>query len=104
MAQGGRLVKIAGKYSFNNGERVVTESFPQLLNEVKAAITLVNAGEHKTKISKEKTMAGKVLYKPASINSAFKAEFAKSGWRPVRVSCEYPTTHYLEDYLTRSSN
>lgn len=93
---------IAGIYSFNDGEKEVTRRYPNLLNEVKAAIKAVNAADHKTKISKEKTMPGKVLFKPASINKAFKAEF--EGWPSVRVSCEYSPAHYQKDYATRPNH
>jgi len=97
-------VKIAGKYSFNKGEQVITNHYPELLSEISAAIQAVNAAEHKNKVSKEKTMPGRMLFNPVSINKAFKAEFSKTDWKPVRVSCAYPTTHYLENYQVRSSN
>lgn len=97
-------MRIAGIYSFKNGKVEVSNRYPHLLPEVNAAIKAVNADEHKTKISKEKTMPGKMLFSPTSINTAFKAEFGKMNWHPVRVSCEYPTTHYLEDYTLRTKN
>jgi Restriction endonuclease BglII len=97
-------MKIAGIYSFNNGEKEVARRYPKLLNEVKASINAVNAVDHKSKISKEKTMLGKVLFKPASINKSFKAEFGERGWNSIRVSCEYSPAHYLQDYATRPNH
>jgi len=43
-----------------------------------------------------------MLFSPVRLNTAFKREFAKRGWTPVKVPCEYPTTHYLEDYKIRT--
>ena len=97
-------MKIAGKYSFNKGEQVITNRYPELLTEISTAIKAINAQQHKNKVSKEKTMSGRMLFSPSSINKAFKVEFSKFDWKPVRVSCAYPTTHYLEDYQVRSSN
>lgn len=97
-------MRIAGIYSFKNGNEEVSNRYPHLILEVNAAIKAVNANEHKTKISKEKTMLGRTLFSPTSINVAFKAEFGNMNWHPVRVSCEYPTTHYLEDYTLRTKN
>lgn len=104
MDEGGAGVRIAGQYSFNHGLEAVTEKYARLLPEVNAAIKAVNADTHRIKVSKEKTMPGQMLYSPSSINAAFKAEFKPMGWQPVRVRCDYPTTHYLEDYEIRSKN
>ncbi len=97
-------MRIVGKYSFKNGEDAVTRGFPHLLTEVNAAIAAVEAGEHKTKTSRERTMAGRMLYSPSALNRAVKAEFHAYDWWPVRVPCTYPTTHYVEGYQFRSAN
>jgi hypothetical protein len=97
-------LRIAGVYSFKGGREEVTARYPVLLTEVNAVLEAVNANAHKTKVSDEKTMMGRMLYSPSSLNAAFKAEFGKMGWVPIRVSCDYPTTHYLEDYEVRSRN
>ena len=70
-----------------------------------AVIRAVDASQHKTKVSDEKTMTGRMLYSPRSLNKAFKAEFVtKNDWTPIRVSCTYPTTYYLQDYTIRTRN
>jgi Restriction endonuclease BglII len=97
-------VRIAGVYSFNGGKEFVTERYPHLLTEVNAAIKAVDVSLYKDKVSAEKTMVGRVLYSPSRINTAFKTEFAKTGWKSIRVRCDYPTTYYLEDYKIRSKN
>ena len=44
-----------------------------------------------------------MLYSPVALNKAFKRELYPKGWKNKAVDCEYPTTHYLEDYSIRSS-
>lgn len=97
-------MRIAGVYSFNGGKEAVTENYPDLLPEVNAAIQRVDSSQHKTKKSTEKTMMGRMLYSPKSLNKAFKAAFADQGWLTLRVPCTYPTTHYVADYKVRSKN
>jgi hypothetical protein len=98
-------VRIAGVYSFNNGEKEVTKNYPKLLIEVNQVIKEVDSSKHKTKESTEKTMMGRMLFSPRAMNVAFKEAFAKhGGWKTIRVPCDYPTTYYLEDYKIRSKN
>jgi hypothetical protein len=98
-------VRIAGVYSFNNGEKEVSKRYPNLLVEVNRAIKSVNSSRHKTKESSEKTMMGRMLFSPTSINKAFKKTFDEiGGWKPIRVPCDYPTTYYLKNYNIRSKN
>ncbi|HEY0545615.1 MAG TPA: BglII/BstYI family type II restriction endonuclease [Pyrinomonadaceae bacterium] len=94
---------LAAQYSFKNGLDEISQRYPHLLAEVKDAIRAIDAAQAKTKISKEKTMPGKMLYSPVALNEAFKAELYPKGWKNQSVNCEYPTTHYLEDYKIRSS-
>ena len=96
-------MRIAAQYSFNNGLVEVTARYAHLLAEIKEAIVSVDASITKTKLSKEKTKAGRMLYSPPALNKAFKASLIPKGWNPVKVDCEYPTTHYLDDYMIRSS-
>ena len=98
-------MKIAGVYSFNNGVPAVRKRYPELLTEVNEVIRAVKASEHKTKKSIEKTMPGKMLYSPRSLNKAFKRAFSeKLGWTSVRVPCDYPTSHYSKGYTARTLN
>ena len=91
-------MRIAGIYSFNNGEKVVNKKYPALLKEVKAAITAINASSCK---SKEKTMSGSVLFSLIKLNNCFKAQFGKRRWASLRVKCQYPTRFYTRDYTPR---
>ncbi|MDI6773306.1 MAG: BglII/BstYI family type II restriction endonuclease [bacterium] len=88
-------MRLAGAYSFNDGERQVSARHAHLLSEIKKVIESIDASQHKTKVSKEKTMPGQMLYDPTSLNKAFKREFRKRGWRPVRVPAKYSTAYYL---------
>jgi hypothetical protein len=96
-------VILAAQYSFKNGLDEISQRYPHLLAEVKEAIRNVDASQAKTKVSKEKTMMGAMLYSPVELNKAFKEELSPKGWMNKKVDCEYPTTHYLEDYAIRSS-
>jgi len=91
-------MRIAGIYSFNNGERAVSEKYPSLLQEVKDAITAIDASACRTKESEEKTMTGEMLYSPVALNECFKAQLNPNGWKSVRVKCEYPTHFYAQGY------
>ena len=89
---------IVGKYSFNNGREVIKAQYGAELREIEHIIHSIDSSQHKTKVSKEKTMPGKRLYQPASLNRVFKTAFFERGWRNQRVLCEYPTEYYVESY------
>ena len=92
-------MKIAGIFSFNNGENYIEKHYKSLLKEVKNVIKLVDADSCKTKSSKEKTMHGKMLYSPSSLNKLFKKHFNNlNDWKNHKEPCEYPTEHYVNDY------
>jgi Txe/YoeB family toxin of Txe-Axe toxin-antitoxin module len=55
---------VAGKYSFNDGEKFINKKHKRLLNEIYTIISNVDANEHKKKRSKEKTMRGRTLFSP----------------------------------------
>ena len=91
-------MKIAGIYSFNKGKEVIEKTHPELLKEIHTIISAVDASLYKDKISKEKTMKGKHLYSPVSLNNAYKDLFKKKKWTPIRVKCDYPTQYYEMGY------
>ncbi len=68
-------MRLAAIYSFNNGETVVSERYPHLLDEVRRAITAIDEREYKTKESFESTRAGRFLYSPVALNSAFNTNY-----------------------------
>ncbi len=97
-------MKIVGLYSVKGGESAVKTKYPQLMKEVREAVSIVDAKQHRTKSSKEKTMPGRMLYSPRSLNKAFKAAFGELGWKTVRVKCEYSTAYYAEEYDPKPMN
>lgn len=95
---------VAGRFSFNGGEEVVREKYPHLLTEIEDAVASINAEDHKTKESTEKTKMGKMLYSPSSLNKAFKTSLGANGWINKRVPCEYPTKYYAPEYVPKALN
>ena len=79
-------MKIIAEYSFKNGKAIIENEFADLLLEIKDVISEVDASKCKTKISKEKTMKGKVLYAPKKLNLAFKLAFERRKWTPMKLS------------------
>lgn len=93
---------IAARYSFNHGAKIVGEHFPDLLREIEDVVLEVDAESCKTKVSREKTMQGQVLYSPVALNDAFKMAFTTRSWEHKRVHCIYSSEYYTEDYQSRA--
>ena len=91
-------MRIAGIYSFNNGEQVVQSRYAELLHEISECIIWIDAESCKSKESQEKTMHGQMLFSPVELNKQFKAYLYPNGWNSVRVQCEYPTNFYIDGY------
>ncbi len=89
---------IAGVYSFNRGGKFIKGKYKHLLGEIEEIISAVDANQHKTKKSKEKTMPGRMLFNPKSLNREFKNEFFSRQWQNVKVKCDYPTHFYTKNY------
>jgi len=69
-----------------NGLEFLLVHKPKLWDEINKVITKVDAESCKTKISKEKTMKGKMLYSPIDMNSAFSNLLRTKKWQESRVS------------------
>lgn len=92
-------MKVGGIYSFNGGREVIEANYADELAEIFKVIKAVKSITHKTKVSEEKTMPGKLLYKPSLLNKAFKTGFVGRGWYAnTRVLCDYPTKYYTPEY------
>lgn len=78
-------MKIVETYSHLNGLEFLLVHKPGLWKEIDAVINLVDADACKTKISKEKTMSGKLLYNPVALNKSFSKLFRANNWRESRV-------------------
>ena len=58
----------------------------RLWKEIKEVIEQADAASCKTKVSKEKTMMGKLLYSPVDMNKAFCSLLHAKNWQESRVS------------------
>lgn len=74
------------------------ERYSALLDEINEIIGEVDAAKCKTKKSEEKTMTGRLLYNPVTLNKAFKEHFYQKGWESKKIQCEYPTEFYENGY------
>ena len=79
-------MKIVQTYSHLNGLEYLLVHRKGLWNEVQRVVESVDGAACKTKVSKEKTMSGKVLYSPIDMNKAFSGLLAEKGWSESRVS------------------
>jgi len=79
-------MKIIETYSHLNGLEFLLVHKPSLWKEIKSVILAVDAEKCKTKVSKEKTMRGKLLYSPVDMNNAFKGLLRAKNWQESRVS------------------
>jgi hypothetical protein len=79
-------MKIIEKYSHLNGLEFLIVHKPQLWDEIQKVITSIDAEKCKTKVSKEKTMKGKLLYSPIDMNNEFKNKLSHLNWNESRVS------------------
>jgi hypothetical protein len=79
-------MKIAETYSHLNGLEFLLVRRPTLWQEVQSVIAEVDAGACRTKVSKEKTMEGRLLFSPVAMNAAFKRLLREKDWDESRVS------------------
>jgi len=98
-------VRISGVYSFNRGQEAIERQYAHELEELKCVIGAVDAAKYKTKVSRERTMPGRLLYSPRALNKAFAAELkASGGWVKHKIACEYPTAYYVPTYRPPASS
>ena len=79
-------MKIAATYSHLNGLEYLLVHKPNVWKEIQNVITRVDSSKCRTKVSKEKTMKGKLLYSPIEMNSTFKKLLNEKKWQESRVS------------------
>ena len=79
-------MKIAQKYSHLNGEEYLIVHHNNLYNEIIKVIESIDAEKFRTKISKEKRIAGNCLLSPIDLNEEFNIEFNKRGWAESRYN------------------
>ena len=79
-------MRIVEHYSHLNGLEYLRVHKPRLWEEIEEVISSADAEQCKSKISKEKTKMGKVLYSPVAMNSTIGEGFQARGWTESRTS------------------
>lgn len=79
-------MRIVETYSHLNGLEFLLVHGRPLWREIKTVIASVDADKCKTKVSREKTMKGELLYSPIDMNAAFKKLLRVKDWQESRVS------------------
>jgi hypothetical protein len=79
-------LRIVETYSHLNGLEFLLVHKPALWQEIQAVIAGVDATLFQTKVSKEKSMMGRMLYSPIGMNAAMNTGFQASGWKESRTS------------------
>jgi Restriction endonuclease BglII len=79
-------MRIVETYSHLNGLEYLMVHKKKLWDELKAAITAVDAEICRTKVSKEIRTKDKLLYSPIDMNKAMNAELSERGWSEERTS------------------
>ena len=93
-------MKIGAKYSHLNGEEYLLVHHKKEYDEILSVIKSIDASIHKNKVSKEKTMLGKMLYSPSSLNIDFKDKLDELHWKESRrdfyVSDQFEIVNHIE--------
>jgi hypothetical protein len=93
-------MKIAQKYSHLNGEEYLIVHHNKLYKEIVSVIEGLDANQCLTKVSKEKTKKGQVLYSPIEINKELNIQFSKLGWKESRYQYYISTDQKIIPELT----
>ncbi len=75
-------MKVVYEYSHLGGAEILQVRYPDCLREIYEVIAAVTA--RRTKISQEKTMAGRELYSPTDMNQQFRDAFRARGYTELR--------------------
>ena len=78
-----RIVKF---HSHLNGYEWLLVHHPKLWKEIRAVIKGIDANKCKNKVSKEKTMVGRMLFSPGELNVCFSDGLRKLNWKESRTS------------------
>jgi hypothetical protein len=79
-------MKVVETYSHLNGLEFLIVHKPHLWEEIKEVVVSVDAQACRTKVSKEKTKIGKMLYSPISMNSVFTELLREKNWKESRFN------------------
>ena len=88
-------MRIAEWYSHLNGWEHIKVHKTHIWREIQEVVRAVDAAACLTKISREKTKRGRILYSPIELNRRFKAELTARGWREARTGYWVTADHQL---------
>ena len=77
-------MRIAARHSHLNGWEFLYVHHRGLIDEIEEVITSVDAEACRTKVSREKTKIGQLLYSPQDMNEAIKRGFTARNWQQRR--------------------
>lgn len=77
-------MRIRARYSHLNGEEFLIVHRNTLWMEIQEVVASVDAEACRTKVSREKTTPGEMLYSPIDMNKALGAAFEQRGWEQRR--------------------
>lgn len=77
-------MRIAARYSHLNGEEFLLVHRKRLWQEIQDVIESVDAHACRTKVSRERTIKGRLLYSPVQMNKAMATGFRAIGWAQRR--------------------
>ena len=72
-------MRILARYSHLNGEEYLLVHRRKLWDEVQAVIAAVDALACRTKVSRERTMRGRMLFSPGDMNQSSRTAFTARG-------------------------
>ena len=79
-------MKIGAYHSHLNGFEWIQYHHKGMWDEIYDVIDSIDLSKYQTKVSKEKTKLGNLLYSPGDINSIIKDGFAERGWYESRTN------------------
>jgi hypothetical protein len=92
-------MEVIAEFSFNKGKEFIEKHHKSELQEVIDVISSVDASRFKTKVSKEKTMPGRLLYNPKQLNSEFKKLLKSRGWETKRIQVRTVVPEIGEEHI-----
>lgn len=88
-------MQIAEMHSHLNGYEHIMFHKPHIWADIADSVGVVDAGACRTKVSRERTMSGRVLLSPKDINECFREQLAARGWAESRTSYWVTSDHEL---------
>ncbi len=84
------------EYSHLGGSQILKVDYPEINKQIDEVIKEIS-GLKKTKVSKEKTMRGEMLYAPKEINEEFRKSFRARGFKELRDTYTIKLPKYKEE-------